>query len=85
MADFIDLEVEEDRLRCAIEAASFENMRRLEFEKGRPYKKEGPEVFMRRGQPRNWKEFFGPEEKAIFKSREGHVLIKLGYEKDNGW
>lgn len=85
IADFIGLQVDEDQLRYAVEASSFENMRRLEFEKGRPYKKEGPEVFMRRGQPRNWREFFGPEEKAFFKSREGYVLVKLGYEKDNGW
>lgn len=85
MAGFIGLEAKEEQLRCAVEASNFENMRRLEFKRGRPYKNEGPEVFMRKGQPGNWREFFGPEEKAIFKSREGHVLIKLGYEVDDNW
>jgi len=85
MADFIGLEAQEDQLRRAVEAASFENMRRLEFERGRPYRNDSPDVFVRKGQPGNWKEFFGPEEKAIFKPREGHVLIKLGYETDDNW
>ncbi|MEW6192543.1 MAG: sulfotransferase domain-containing protein [Bacillota bacterium] len=85
MADFIGLDPKEDELRYAVEASSFQNMQRLELEKGRPYQNEGPEVFVRKGKPGNWKEFFGPEEKAIFKSRDGKMLIKLGYETNNEW
>lgn len=85
IADFIGLEAKERQLRSAVEAASFQNMRRLELERGRPYKHDGPEAFVRKAQPGNWREFFGPEEKAIFKSRERHALSGLGYEPDDNW
>jgi hypothetical protein len=85
MVDFMGMETTEDQLQDAVEAASFKNMRRLEIEKGRPYKDTGPDIFVREGRWGTWKELFGPEERAIFKAREGHVLVKLGYEQDNTW
>jgi hypothetical protein len=85
MADFVGLEKDEDQLRSAVIASSFENMLRLELERGRPYRDEGPETFLRKGQPGNWTEFFGSEEKAVFQSREGNILIRLGYEADDDW
>jgi hypothetical protein len=36
MADFVGLEKDEDQLRSAVIASSFENMLRLELERGRP-------------------------------------------------
>jgi len=85
IADFLGLSVTEDRLQSAVQASSFQSMQRLERDRGRPFQDEGPEVFVRKGQPGNWKEFFGPEEKALFKDREGDVLIRLGYEVDDNW
>lgn len=85
MAGFIGLEIEDEKLRCAVRASSFENMLRLELQRGRPYKDDGPETFLRKGQPGNWKELFGPEEKRLFKDREGQVLIELGYEENDNW
>jgi hypothetical protein len=85
MVEFIGLERTEGELQHAVEAASFENMRRLEVEKGRPYEDIGPDFFVREGRWGAWKELFGTEEKAVFKAREGDVLVKLGYERDNTW
>lgn len=85
IADFIGLEVESKQLQDAVEAASFENMRHLELARGRPYQSEGPEIFTRKGKSGEWREFFGPEEKALFKEREGEALLILGYEKDEEW
>lgn len=85
IASFLGLDPTADQLRQAVAQSSFENMRRLEMERGRPYKAEGPELFMRRGQPGNWKEYFGEKEKELFKQREGETLIRLGYESDEGW
>ena len=85
IAEFIGLETTQAELRQAIAASSFENMRSLELEKGRPYKHEGPEVFMREGRSGGWRAFFGAEEKAIFKAREGRFLVRLGYEQDDNW
>lgn len=86
IVNFIGLEATEKQLQSSVEASNFENMRRLEVERGRPYQtKERVEVFVRKGKPGNWRDFFGLEEKAIFNSREGKFLIKLGYEIDNNW
>lgn len=39
----------------------------------------------RSGKTGEWKKFFTPEHKKIFKDVAGELLVKLGYEKDNGW
>ena len=83
--DFLGIERTKDQLKLAEEASSFTNMQRIESEKGRLYKNEGPEVFMRNGKTGDWKDFFKLEEKKIFKSGEGQFLVKLGYETDNNW
>ena len=85
IASYLDLERTENQLSLASEKSSFDNMRRIELVKGRLYKDQGPEVFMRKGKSGDWKDFFGQEEKAFFKSREGHILIKLGYEINDRW
>ena len=32
-----------------------------------------------------WKDYFTPQHKQAFLNKFGDALIKLGYEKDNGW
>src|SRR5574337_445792 len=39
----------------------------------------------RSGKTGEWKKFFTEEHKKIFKEVAGGLLVKLGYEKDNGW
>jgi hypothetical protein len=56
--EFLCIERTENQLKLAIEASSFTNMQRIENEKGRLYKNEGPEVFMRNGKTGDWKGFF---------------------------
>ena len=85
IANFLGLERTEDQLQSASEKSSFDNMKRLELKKGRLYKEDGPNVFMRKGKAGDWRDFFGQDEKSVFKSREGHVLIKLGYEINDKW
>lgn len=84
---FIGLDVKGEQMQQAVEASSFKNMRSLEMERGRPYKEQerGPDVFLRHGKSGDWRELFGQEEKALFKAREGKVLIRLGYELNNNW
>lgn len=85
--NFIGLQVTEEQIIGAIAGSKFDNMRKLEKQRGRPYKEEekGPDIFMRQGQQGNWHDFFGIEERRIFKFREGNTLIKLGYEKNHNW
>jgi estrone sulfotransferase len=85
IASFLSLERTKDQLKLAIAKSGFDNMRRLELEKGRRYKDQGPKVFMRQGKKGDWKDYFGQDEKTIFKSREGQMLMKLGYEINDSW
>jgi len=39
----------------------------------------------RKGQPGNWREHFTAANKATFKSSAGDLLVRLGYEEDDGW
>lgn len=39
----------------------------------------------RSGKTGEWKRYFTPEHKKLFKDVTGDLLIKLGYEKDNDW
>lgn len=39
----------------------------------------------RSGKIGEWKQYFKPEHKALFKAVAGNLLIKLGYETDNNW
>jgi hypothetical protein len=83
---FLGLESTADRFNEAVQVSSFDCMRRAEIEHGRPAKgKDGPDLFVRKGQPGNWQEHFAPADRAFFKSREGAILIELGYELDDHW
>ncbi len=39
----------------------------------------------RSGKTGEWKKYFKPEHKALFKAVSGSLLVRLGYEKDNNW
>lgn len=39
----------------------------------------------RSGRTGEWKNYFTPEHKALFKSAAGDLLIRLGYEQNNDW
>jgi estrone sulfotransferase len=85
IASYLGLDRTANQLSLASEKSSFDNMRRIELVKGRLYKDQGPKVFMRKGKSGDWKDFFGQDEKTVFKSREGHILLKLGYEINDRW
>lgn len=39
----------------------------------------------RSGKTGEWKKYFSPEHKALFKAVSGEMLVKLGYERDDNW
>jgi len=39
----------------------------------------------RKGQIGSWKNYFGPEEKALYKELMGQDLVEMRYEQDNNW
>ena len=39
----------------------------------------------RKGLPGNWQEYFTPANKVLFKQKAGDLLLRLGYETNDGW
>ncbi len=39
----------------------------------------------RSGKTGEWRKYFSPEHKTLFKSVSGEMLVKLGYERDSNW
>ena len=71
------------RLQQAVEASSFENMKRLEQERGRKYG--SVDQFMRKGKAGGWQEMFTDRAREIFKRKDGKALIECGYEENESW
>ncbi len=84
--DFSGLSVSEKEIKSAIHKSSFNNMRRLEKEKGRKYQnKDNLAFFTRKGVTGDWKNYFDEESVQLFKTLENNTLIKFGYEDDYQW
>ena len=83
--NFTNIAVADNDINKALEKSTFNKMQEIEKTYGRGEYKSGPEIFMRKGQIGDWKNYFGEEEKAVFKQNENNALIKLCYENSEGW
>jgi hypothetical protein len=78
MIRFADLPTDENRIRHAVERSSFENMKRLEGEYGRPGKSH-PNVFTRKGKKGQWTDYFSDDDLELLRTREGEAMELTGY------
>lgn len=72
-------EIDQDKLQSIIDKFSFENQTK---------RKKGEEEsasFLRKGIEGDWKNYFGEQEKRIFKDYTYNLLVELGYEENNNW
>ena len=76
---FFNDEVDENHLQHVIYKFSFENQTKRK--KG----EENKSSFLRKGIKGDWKNYFGEQEKELFKKYTKNLLIELNYEKDNNW
>ena len=84
MVSFLDRgAIPESQLQDAAEAYIYQNMRRLEKERGRKYEK--VERFMRKGKAGNWEEMFTKSARKIFKNEDGGALVENGYVENKSW
>ncbi|MCC6677687.1 MAG: sulfotransferase [Phycisphaerales bacterium] len=64
-----------------------ECVNRNQFEQltGRKPGQESRAEFIRKGVSGEWRQYFSPGDKKVFKEVAGRWLIELGYEKDDNW
>ncbi|MGK7952768.1 MAG: sulfotransferase domain-containing protein [Xenococcaceae cyanobacterium] len=73
----------EEKIKQAIENSSFKNMKKIEKEKGRPFKskeeQEQSTTFTRRGIQGDWRHFFSKEDEEYILNETGNLLSRLNY------
>lgn len=84
LIDFLKLERDDDRLAKAVDAASFETLRRKEEEEGFVEKSPHSERFFRQGTFGGWRDALTREQVSRLVEFNGPVMRKLGYITDNG-
>jgi LPS sulfotransferase NodH len=77
---FLGVDAGEKVVGRAVGAASFEKL-----SKGRKPGEEDPTSFYRKGVAGDWKNLFREQDKKIYKEEAGELLVRLGYERDQGW
>jgi len=85
MVEFANMTATEQAVADAVRLSSFKEVQHLERERGRPYQAEAPSQFVRRGQPGNWRAYFGELERKVFPARDKEMLVRLGYARDKNW
>ena len=77
---FLGADDGEETVRRCVESASFEA-----WTEGRQKGQEDSTAFLRKGVAGDWSNVFTEGDKRVFKEVAGHLLIRLGYEKDDDW
>jgi hypothetical protein len=77
---FVGIQVEEEVLSRVVERRSFKRMTH-----GRNPGEEDKGNHWRKGVVGDWKNYFTPLAKDLFKKMAGDFLVKTGYEEDSGW
>lgn len=80
LIEFLGAAVYPETLSRCVAATSFEKLSR-----GRERGQEDATSFFRKGVAGDWKNTFTDQDRETFKREAGELLVKLGYEEDDGW
>ena len=84
MAEFARLPTDKERIAQAVTHSSFTSLQSIEQERGED--RRGPDFkFFRRGICGQWRQYFGPEHKVVFRPHADPVLRRLGYIDGTDW
>ncbi|MEQ9303781.1 MAG: sulfotransferase domain-containing protein [Marinoscillum sp.] len=80
----LSMSANEKKIREAISASSVDQMKRIEKEKGRPFKnekdRENASTFVRKGTKGDWKNHFSEEDLLYLREEAGVVAERVGYK-----
>jgi len=85
IASFSGFSVTDAEIVEAVRCSTFKTMRKLEETQGHPRKGEFSGRFVRQGSVGGWRDYFGAQEKALFKASDNDGLVLLGYEQNAEW
>ena len=80
LLSFLGAEADPDVVGRCVGAASFERLSR-----GRRRGEEDATSFFRKGVAGDWKSVFTHRDREVYKREAGGLLVRLGYERDDGW
>ena len=80
MMRFLGAKADAETARRCVEKSSFEK-----WSGGRERGDEDSSIFYRKGVAGDRKNVFTHEDWRVFKKAAGDLLIRLGYERDDGW
>lgn len=82
VVQFLKLELDEDRLQRAIERATFNSLKSMEYSEGFAEKSPNSETFFRSGRIGGWQSKLSKKQVSEIIKLHGPVMKKLGYLKD---
>lgn len=80
LLEFLGARADEEAVGRCINSASFEKL-----SDGRRRGEENLTSFFRKGVAGEWENVFTGSDRRVFKEEAGELLVRLGYEKDQGW
>lgn len=80
VAEHFQLDSSPERIGTIVDAHSFQRL-----SEGRTPGQENTNSFFRKGVAGDWRNYFTPKLKAIYKKLIGDFLIRFGYEEDLSW
>lgn len=85
IAEFAGLPADKQRIDKAVKHSSFKSLQEIEQKRGYHRLRRPDFKFFRKGIHGDWKQYFGPEQKAVFKPHANGVLLRLGYIDSPDW
>jgi len=84
MAEFAALPTDKQRIARAVKHSNFKSLQKVEQKRGVDHR--GTDFkFFRKGVQGDWRQYFGPEHKAVFKPQANSALLRLGYIDGPNW
>lgn len=79
VAEFLQIDADEDRIRRAVETSSFDRLQRMESETGFDEKPAGVERFFRAGRKDQWREVLTADQRRRITTRHRTQMARFGY------
>ena len=85
IAHFIGLNTDDEKVDRAVRHSSFTALKKMEANNDSRFSGLPGLKFFRSGKSGQWRQYFGPEHKDVFKRQTNTLLMRLGYINTTEW